>query len=437
MRAWQSSTGYAELMPKITTFGISTTAAASSFAVRLRKLGVPLRKYSQLSAAYDAARLRAVATEVTDAAEHAVVAPPSPRMCRTCGTRQAMRGHDLCVTCHRAALRNVEAAQRADEPAPVPAITTPPTEPTDTAPTGCPWCAAKRATGSNRLCTPCFRKRAAERKAGGRVTPPVAASEPGQPDGLPAACGMRRLAEIQGRIPVRPSSPPIAERSALPPRRPTLPSRAAPVPSAGLTAQQRMAAAVARHEATAGPTPPPRRDGGQRIDPDSAEVPASALVGGFTRGRRVGAPRPSKAKSRAGRVAGPALALLLAAAPCQAEPLAPYDVWVRFTPSPEASAHVAVLRPAGEEAWRVPFHAEGPLENGDVEALAYGGDPTSTTTVSILAIGPDCTESESNSIDIPPQVSQCQQADLNDDGAVTAVDILEAVRLLESGACVP
>ena len=90
-----------------------------------------------------------------------------------------------------------------------------------------------------------------------------------------------------------------------------------------------------------------------------------------------------------------------------------YDIQTTFDTVPGAEAYAVTV-------------------GGRVTAIVPGGDPTSTTSVSVQAIGQGTVSAPSNTITIPPP---CDRYDLDGDGLVTSSDVLELMLTVQGGTC--
>ena len=70
-----------------------------------------------------------------------------------------------------------------------------------------------------------------------------------------------------------------------------------------------------------------------------------------------------------------------------------------------------------------------------VTAVAPGGDPYVTTTVYVEATRGDEVSAPSNTIEIPPLLTECERMDLDGDGIVTASDLLSLWLTVTEGMC--
>ena len=73
--------------------------------------------------------------------------------------------------------------------------------------------------------------------------------------------------------------------------------------------------------------------------------------------------------------------------------------------------------------------------NGTVTAIVPGGVETSTTTVSVEAIGAGSISQPSNTLAIPPTITICEQMDVDEQPGVTATDVARVMQAVVEGEC--
>ena len=111
-----------------------------------------------------------------------------------------------------------------------------------------------------------------------------------------------------------------------------------------------------------------------------------------------------------GMFAAAALGLIC---PCPAEG---YDIEATFDSVPTADGYRVTV-------------------NETVTAVAPGGDPYATTTVYVQATRGDEVSAPSNTITIPPLLTECERMDLDGDGLVAASDLLTLWLTVQEGIC--
>ena len=73
--------------------------------------------------------------------------------------------------------------------------------------------------------------------------------------------------------------------------------------------------------------------------------------------------------------------------------------------------------------------------NGAVTAIVPGGSPTTTTSVSVRAVGLGTISPPSNTLTIPALMTECERMDVDGQQGVTATDVARIMQAVVEGEC--